>query len=72
MPDHPDSGARPPRVLDRETEHELKNQLAVVVGTAEWLLAETPPDDPRHGDVVELHKAAMAIVALFKPRKNTD
>ena len=56
---------RPPRVLDVETEHTLKNHIAIIVGYCELLLAETPPDDPRHADMVEMHRAAAAVLALF-------
>lgn len=56
---------RPPRVLDHETEHTLKNHLAVIVGYCELLLAETSADEPRYQDVVEMHRAATAVLAMF-------
>ena len=60
-----DAGPRPPRVLDRETEHAVKNHLAVIVGFCELLLTETPPDDARHADLLEIDRAARELVAIF-------
>lgn len=62
-----ESRQRPPRVLDVHAEHTLKNHLAIIVGYCELLLAETPADDPRHVDMVEMHRAAMAVLAMFAP-----
>ena len=56
---------RAPRALDVATEHTLKNHLAIIVGYCELLLAETRPDDPHHADIVEMHRAALAVLALF-------
>jgi hypothetical protein len=58
--------ARPPRVLDHETEHTMKNLLAVIVGFCELVLAETPPDDPRNGDLQEINRAARELMAMFR------
>ncbi len=55
-----------PRVIDAETEHTIKNHLAVIVGFCELLLAETPEDDPRHADLREVNTSAQAIVAIFR------
>lgn len=54
-----------PRVLDIETEHTLKNHIAVIVGYCELMLEETALDDPRRGDMVEVHRAATAVLAMF-------
>lgn len=59
------SGAPSPRTLDRETEHTLKNHLAIILGFCELLLAETPPADPRHADLLEIRKAVEAVLAMF-------
>lgn len=64
---NPDQQRRPPRVLDTEAEHTLKNHLAIVVGYCELLLAETPADDPRRDDMAEMHRAATAVLAMFAP-----
>lgn len=52
-----DSGPEP------ELIHQLKNQLAVIVGFAEFLLAELPEGEVRK-DVAEIHKAAMTVIDL--------
>jgi signal transduction histidine kinase len=44
--------------LDAEAVHTLSNQLAVILGFIELVLTETPPDDPRHADLVEIREAA--------------
>ena len=57
---------RPRRVLDADTEHTVKNHLAVIVGFCELLLAETPPEDSRHGDLLEISRAARELMVIFK------
>jgi hypothetical protein len=59
------SGQGTPLTLDVETEHTVKNHLAIIVGYCELLLMETPEDDPRHVDVVEIHRAATAVLSIF-------
>jgi hypothetical protein len=54
------------RVLDAETEHTVKNHLAVIVGFCELLLAETPPEDSRHADVQEINRAARELMVIFR------
>lgn len=55
-----------PRVIDAEMEHSIKNHLAVIVGFCELLLSEMPDDDPRVGDLREIHKSARALIDLFR------
>ena len=63
----PDEAPRAgPLVLDGETEHAVKNHLAVIVGFTELLLTETPADDPRHADLAEINRAASALMAIFR------
>lgn len=50
--------------LDNEQEHALKNHMAIILGYCELMMADTPPDDPRHGDILEMHRAATAVLAL--------
>lgn len=57
---------RPPLVLDAETEHSVKNHLAVIVGFCELLLADTPEDDRRYQDLLEVDRAARALLAVFR------
>ena len=61
-----DAYTRPPRVLDTDTEHTIKNHLAVIVGFCELLLADTPPEDSRHADVQEINRAAHELMVIFK------
>ena len=44
--------------------HDLNNQLTVVQGYADLLLETIPPDDPRHGDLLEIINAAKAAIDL--------
>jgi hypothetical protein len=57
---------REPLVLDAETEHAVKNHLAVLAGFCELLLAESPADDQRRRDLEEMLRAARALVAIFR------
>jgi hypothetical protein len=60
------NGNRIGRVLDSDTEHTVKNHLAVIVGFCELLLAETPPEDTRHADLQEINRAARELMVIFK------
>jgi hypothetical protein len=51
-------------ILERETAHALKNHLAIIIGFAEVLREECPDEDPRRPDIEEIHKAALAAVAI--------
>jgi hypothetical protein len=53
--------------LDHEKEHALKNHMAIIMGYCELLMADTPRDDPRYGDILEMHRAATAVLALVTP-----
>ncbi len=44
--------------------HDLNNQLTIVQGYADLLLETIPPDDPRHGDLMEIINAAKAAIDL--------
>jgi hypothetical protein len=55
-----------PRRYEPEELHKLKNQLGVVVGFAELLLAEFPDDDPRRPDMLQIHAAAIAAMELLR------
>lgn len=45
--------------------HTFKNHLAIIIGFADLVLAEMSEDDPRRKDVLEIHKAAHAALALL-------
>jgi hypothetical protein len=52
---------------ERETiVHDLKNQLAIIVGFADCLLADVPAADPRFPDVEEIRAAAERAGALLR------
>jgi hypothetical protein len=57
---------RGPRVIDGETEHAIKNHLAVVAGYCDLLLADTQVDDQRHRDLEEMKRSIRALVAIFR------
>jgi two-component system cell cycle sensor histidine kinase/response regulator CckA len=42
----------------REAVHDLNNQLAVILNYASFVLEDTPPDDPRREDLLEIQRAA--------------
>jgi hypothetical protein len=49
-----------------EFEHTLSNQVAIIVGYCELLLAEIPPDSPLRADLLEMHKAAKTAMAMLR------
>jgi signal transduction histidine kinase len=50
---------------DDKARHDFKNQLAIMRGFAEILIAETPESDPRRRDVEEIYKAAVTALTLL-------
>jgi signal transduction histidine kinase len=46
--------------------HDFKNQLAIIRGFAEILIAETPPNDSRRRDLEEIHTAAVTSLKLLE------
>lgn len=51
-------------MTDDSSRHDLRNQLAIIRGFSEILLADAADDDPRRGDFEEIHKAAVAALNL--------
>jgi signal transduction histidine kinase len=51
---------------DDKARHDFKNQLAIIQGFAEILLAEAAADDPHRRDLEEIHKAAITALALLE------
>lgn len=45
--------------------HEFKNHLSVIVGFCDVLLRDLPEGDLKRADVVEIQRAALAVVALL-------
>jgi len=50
---------------DDRTSHDLANQLGIIRGFAELLLAGAADDDPLRVDFEEIHKAATAALDLL-------
>jgi signal transduction histidine kinase len=42
----------------REAIHDLNNQLAVILNYANFVLEDTPANDPRREDMLEIQRAA--------------
>jgi signal transduction histidine kinase len=42
----------------REAVHDLNNQLAVILNYTSFVLEDTPPEDPRREDLLEIQRAA--------------
>lgn len=62
-----------PRLSDdpSDTEHALRNYLAIVLGYAELLLQDASDDDPRRDDYEEIRRAASAAVQLMAPKDDS-
>jgi hypothetical protein len=54
-----------PALGDVDAIHRLRNHICIVVGFCELLLAETPEGDPRRADLTEMHRAALAALAIM-------
>ena len=54
-----------PPMTDDANRHDFKNQLGIILGFSEILLAEAAADEPRHGDLEDIHKAATAALDLL-------
>lgn len=59
------------RPYSPDVEHELKNQLAIIRGYCDLLLEDTPRDDPRHADLLEIQTAAAAALQILRQAKHT-
>jgi signal transduction histidine kinase len=46
-------------------QHDLKNQLGIVLGFSELLLNELDPDSAHRADVKEIHTAAQRALELL-------
>ena len=54
-----------PDGADLDAVHTFKNHLAIIIGFADLVLSEMAEDDPRRMDVLEIHRAAHAALALL-------
>ena len=50
---------------DDKVRHDFKNQLAIIRGFSEIMLAEAAATDPRRRDIEEIHRAAVAALELL-------
>jgi hypothetical protein len=50
---------------DPDVLHRLKNDLAIVIGFCDLLVAECPADDPRRADLIEVNRAAQHALTLM-------
>lgn len=50
---------------DEKIRHDFKNQLAIIRGFSEILMAEAAPADPRRPDFAEIHTAAVRALELL-------
>jgi hypothetical protein len=53
-----------------EFEHTLCNQVAIVVGFCELLLAEVPAGSRLRADIEEMHKAALKAMDMLRAPEN--
>jgi hypothetical protein len=60
-----DSSARGSVTLDPATVHILSNQLAVILGFVELVLADAAADDPHRSDLLEVRAAALAAANIL-------
>jgi hypothetical protein len=51
--------------IEPEVLHALSNQLSVILGFVEIVIGQTPTDDPRRGDLLEIRDAAVAAAELI-------
>jgi signal transduction histidine kinase len=51
--------------------HELRNRLAIIIGYSQLLTESLPPDDPRHGDALEILEAARQATDLLAQRSHS-
>lgn len=63
MPDRPGPA---PRVIDAETEHTIKNHLAVITGYCDLLIADMPVEDRNYAPLLEINRSVRALIAIFR------
>lgn len=54
-----------PAMMDERARHDFKNQLSIIRGFAELLLADAAEGDTRRRDIEEIYKAAVSALALL-------
>jgi hypothetical protein len=54
------------RPANPKAKHDLKNQLGIILGFSELLLADMADDDPRRPDVMEIRGALELAMQLLR------
>ncbi|OGA78208.1 MAG: hypothetical protein A3G27_11730 [Betaproteobacteria bacterium RIFCSPLOWO2_12_FULL_66_14] len=49
-----------------KSRHDFRNQLGIILGFSDILLAEVAAGDPRRGDFEEIHQAATAALDVIE------
>ena len=52
-------------IPDAKTRHDFRNQLGIILGFAEILLADGDEHDPRRADLEEIRQAAVNALELL-------
>ncbi|HXH24470.1 MAG TPA: hypothetical protein VNI78_04415 [Vicinamibacterales bacterium] len=60
-----DTAPHSPASLSGPQLHALSNQLGVILGFVDLVLSQTPPDDPRRADLVEIRRAAVEAATII-------
>jgi hypothetical protein len=60
------AGATPPHSVNPKIRHDVKNQLAIILGFSELLLADLAADDPRRPDLTEIRGATEIAMQLVR------
>ena len=55
----------PEEADDDKCRHDFKNQLTIICGFSELLLADAAAGDPRRRDLEEIHAAALTALGLL-------
>jgi hypothetical protein len=61
-----------PPSLDNKALHALSNHLAVILGFIELVLQETPPEDARRSDLLEIRDAAVQAAEVLGRRPRPE
>lgn len=60
-----DEKTQPPMTLSSETIHVLRNHVGIILGFVDLVLDDTPEEDPRRHDLVEIKQAAVSAAVLL-------
>ena len=60
-----------PQTTEGRRVHNVRNQLSVILGFCDLLLSEIPEHDRKHGDLLEMRKAANTALTLLEDTRST-